>query len=213
MTIHRRTLLLGVGAAAALTALPHPALAAAEGHETWTADHSDNGWAIDAGVVEPFRVEGSPATVRLHPAAATLLLHLARRWHYEVLPLRGSGDVQGHRADRAVRAAYESNFLSGTALSLPGAGDGLWPHERQVVRDILADFEGVVRWGADLLPVAANHFQIDRGPDSEDFRRLTGALRDRSVRRRGQRPGAVDDPAAPVRRDRAQHLAKAQGAN
>jgi hypothetical protein len=213
MTIPRRTLLLGVGAAAALTALPHPARAADPGLGTWTGDHSDNGWLIDADAIEPFHVEGSPVIVHLHPAAAVQLLHVARRWHYEVLPLRGSEDIQGHRADRAVRAAYESNFLSGTALSLPGAGDGLWPHQRQIVRDILADCDGVVRWGADLFPVAENHFQIDRGPDSADFHRLTEELRDRSVRRRGPRPGAVDDPAAPVRRDRASSLARVQGRN
>ncbi|WP_406224200.1 hypothetical protein [Streptomyces canus] len=215
MTIHRRTLLLGAGAAAALAALPQPALAAdpdapADAAEKWSARHSDNGWAIDPDAIESFRIEGSPASARLHPDAAAILLHVARRWHYEVIPLRGSQDILGHRTDRAVRAAYESNHLSGTAITLPGAGDGLWPHQEAIVRDILADCDGFVRWGADLSPAAGGHFQIDVGPESKPFKRLTKTFHDRSVHRNGQRPGAVDDPTAPERRAQARRLARIQ---
>lgn len=153
MTPTRRSVLLSVGAVGAATALggvlTGPA-AAADG--TWDSPRSANGWAMDPDAVGSFRVEGSPATVRLHRAAAPVLLHVARRWHYEVIPLRGSRHVLGHRTDRAVGAAYESNYLSGSAIALLGAGDGLWPHQEAVVRDILADCGGVVRWGTDLSP-------------------------------------------------------------
>ncbi|KUO21575.1 hypothetical protein [Streptomyces dysideae] len=219
MTIDRRTLLLGAGATAALVALPRPAQAAADATaaaantKTWSADHSDNGWSIEADTIEPFRIEGSPATVRLHPGAAALLLHVARRWHYEVSPLRGAKDVLGHRTDRAVAAAFESNYLSGTAIALPGAGDGLWPHQKAIVRDILADCDGVVRWGADLSPAAEGHFQIDVRPDSKTLTRLTATFDNRSVKRNGPRPGAVDDPTARERRAKARRLEQVQADN
>lgn len=217
MTIDRRTLLLGAGATAALVALPCPAQAAAAdaaaNTKTWSADHSDNGWPIDVEAIEPFRIEGSPATVRLHPAAAAILLHVARRWHYEVSPLRGAKDVLGHRTDRAVAAVFESNYLSGTAIALPGAGDGMWPHQTAIVRDILADCDGVVRWGADLSPASECHFQIDVKPDSRTLARLNGNFRGRSVRVSGPRVGAPDDPSTPERRAQARRLAQAQRTN
>ncbi|MGW2593253.1 hypothetical protein ACWCXC_23695 [Streptomyces sp. NPDC001515] len=221
MTLDRRTLLTGAGATAALLALPHPATAAPRTAPTapaapvpdttpWDADHSANGWPIDPDAVETFAVEGSPATVALRPAAAAVLLHVARRWHYEVLPLRGTADVLGHTTDRAVRAAYASNRLSGTALVLPGAADGLWPHQTAVVRDILADCEGTVRWGLDLAPASPGHFQIDVQPGTRTLTRLTRALADRSGRAGGPRAGAPEDPAAPERRKQARRLAQSQ---
>ncbi|CAB92678.1 hypothetical protein ACN6LC_006682 [Streptomyces violaceoruber] len=214
MTPTRRSVLLSVGAVGAATALggvlTGPA-AAADG--TWDSPRSANGWAMDPDAVGSFRVEGSPATVRLHRAAAPVLLHVARRWHYEVIPLRGSRHVLGHRTDRAVGAAYESNYLSGSAIALLGAGDGLWPHQEAVVRDILADCGGVVRWGTDLSPADACHFQIDVGPDAKALRRLTEIFHARSVHHDGPRPGAVEDPATPERRAGARRLAKAQARN
>jgi hypothetical protein len=157
MALTRRAVLLSAGALGAGATLSGvltgPATAAEPGPATdskWTARRSDNGWAIDPDAIDSFRVEGSPAS--LHHAASAVLLHVARRWHYEVVPLHSSRDVLGHRTDRAVRAAYESNYLSGSAIALLGAGDGLWPHQEAIVRDILADCGGVVRWGADLSP-------------------------------------------------------------
>lgn len=220
MALTRRAVLLSAGALGAGAALSGvlsgPATAAEPGpaaDSEWTARRSDNGWAIDPDALDSFRVEGSPATVRLHRAASAVLLHVARRWHYEVVPLHSSRDVLGHRTDRAVRAAYESNYLSGSAIALLGAGDGLWPHQEAIVRDILADCGGVVRWGADLSPATACHFQIDVGPDAKPFTQLTKALRDGAVHHNGPRPGAVDDPAAPKRRAEARRLARAQSKN
>ncbi|MDX3525029.1 hypothetical protein P1P75_00810 [Streptomyces sp. ID05-39B] len=214
MTLTRRSVLLSAGALGAGAALggvfTGPAVAA---DGTWSARRSDNGWAIDPDDIASFRIEGSPATVRLHREASAVLLHVARRWHYEVVPLHSSKDVLGHRTDRAVRAAYESNYLSGSAIALLGAGDGLWPHQEAVVRDILADCGGVVRWGADLSPAAAGHFQIDVGPDAKPFTQLTRAFRDRAVHHNGPRPGAVEDPASPERRAKARRLTRAQSRN
>lgn len=217
MTIDRRTLLTGAGATAALLALPAPAVAApgtvpgaAPGARRWDADRSDNGWLIDPDAIETFRIEGSPAAVRLHTGAAAVLLHVARRWHYEVLPLHGAEDVLGYTADRVVASAHASNRLSGTALVLPGASDGLWPHQTVILRDILADCGGTVRWGLDLAPACPSCFQIDVGPDSRTLRRLTETLGHNAARRDGPRAGAPDDPASPERRRQALRLARAQ---
>ncbi|AZM60459.1 MULTISPECIES: M15 family metallopeptidase [unclassified Streptomyces] len=217
MTLTRRTLLVSagvIGAGAALGGVTAPSVAAAT--DTWDAPGSDNGWTIDPDVIERFRIEGSPATVRLHPDAAAILLHVARRWHYEVGPLTASRDVVGHRADRTVRAAFESNHLSGTAIALHplqyplGAGDGMWPHHRTIVRDILADCEGLVRWGGDLSPVAEGHFQIDAKPGAKDLTRLAKTLDVRAPRHDGPRPGAVEDPMDRARRAKARRLARTQ---
>ncbi|WP_282700814.1 hypothetical protein [Streptomyces sp. CC219B] len=220
MALTRRAVLLSagaLGAGAALSGVLTGSAAAAVkpggADGKWAARRSDNGWAIAPDTIEPFRIEGSPATVRLHRDAAAILLHVARRWHYEVVPLHSSREVLGYRTDRTVRAAYESNYLSGSAIALLGAGDGLWPHQEAVVRDILADCGGVVRWGADLSPTAACHFQIDVAPNAKPFTDLTKAFHDRAVHRSGPRPGAVQDPAAPERRAKARRLAKAQASN
>ncbi|SDN01682.1 hypothetical protein SAMN04487981_103267 [Streptomyces sp. cf386] len=214
MALTRRAVLLSAGAlgvgATLSDVLTRPS-AAADGW--WNSRRSANGWPIDTAAIESFRVEGSPATVRLHREAAPVLLHLARRWHYEVMPLRGSQDVLGHRTEGAVRLAYESNYLSGSAIALLGAGDGLWPLQEAVVRDILADYGGVVRWGADLSPAATCHFQIDVGPNAKPLTHLTKTFRDRAVHHNGPRPGAVEDPATPERRTRARRLAKDQSKN
>ncbi|MEU8679664.1 hypothetical protein [Streptomyces sp. NPDC048560] len=221
MTIDRRTLLVATGAATALLALPQqPAAAAprttpaaAARARLWDAGRSDNGWFIDPDAVESYRIEGSPATVRLHADAAAVLLHVARRWHYEVMPLHAASDVLGHTTDRAVRTAYASNRLSGTALVLPGAGDGLWPHQTAIVRDILADCDGTVRWGLDLSPATADHFQIDVKPDSRTLGGLTAAFGAGPARHDAPHPGAPDDPATPERRKQARRLAQAQRGN
>lgn len=216
MTIDRRTLLVAAGATAALTAFPSPATAAphrtpdAPGLRRWNADRSDNGWPIGPEGITEYAVEGSPVTVRLHREASAVLLHVARRWHYEVLPLRGAADILGYSEERAVPAAYGSNRLSGSAIVLPGAGDGLWPHQTAVVRDILADCEGVVRWGADLAPAAPGHFQIDVRPGTRTLARLATALREGPARGDAPRTGAPEDPAAPERRTQAGQLARAQ---
>ncbi len=70
-----------------------------------------------------------------------------------------------------------------------------------------------MRWGADLSPAAASHFQIDVGPDTKPFAQLTKALRDRAVHHNGPRPGAVEDPAAPERRAKARRRARTQSKN
>ncbi|GIE93010.1 hypothetical protein [Paractinoplanes rishiriensis] len=118
--------------------------------------------------IEEFRIAGSAATVLLRrgPAAA-VLLHVCRRWHYEIAPLdTGEGGVTGYTTDRTTAAGFETNHRSGTAVALYprayplGGSERLWPHQEAVVRDILRDCEGVVVWGGDLSPVKMSHFHV-----------------------------------------------------
>ena len=79
----------------------------------WTA-RTSHGWPlVSSDAVRHLQVEGSDARISLFPGAASVvLLHVARRYHYEVEPL-GQDDVIGYRGDRSVRTQYESNLLSG----------------------------------------------------------------------------------------------------
>jgi hypothetical protein len=111
------------------------------------------------GTVESHLIEGSPASVALLAGpVATLLVHVARRFHYGIAALA---------KDDAVGLA------DGTALVLRpgayprGASGCLFPHEVAVVRDILADCGGAVRWGGDDRDARwEGFFRVDARPDS-----------------------------------------------
>lgn len=209
----------GVAGAAALTSLlPATAAVAAEpagaagAAGSWAGEISGNGWPI-LEAPESFGVEGSDQEVRLAGGdAAVVLLHVARRFHYEIGELR-SGEIHGWTSGRRVAQDYESNYLSGTAiavrpLSYPaGARDGLYPNELVVVRDILAELDGVVVWGGDLTPVKESHFEIAVKPGHP---RLKGVAR----KIEGWRTGPGDEGAGatdafdPARREKARAFAR-----
>ncbi|QIJ65565.1 hypothetical protein [Streptomyces sp. JB150] len=231
--ISRRSLLGAVAGAGALTLVQHtltpaPAVAApdaAGGTEPdtirWTGKKSANGWPIDPGAIAAFRVEGSGVPVRLREGdAAAVLLHVARRWHYEIAPLDSGegGGVTAHTTRRDLGADFESNHLSGTAVALhptayPLAGsEGLWPHQEAIVRDILADCEGTVVWGGDLTPVKVSHFHLAARPGDRTLARVAARLDTGrpTTAPRAQTAGTVADPAAPARRLKARRLERAQ---
>jgi hypothetical protein len=74
--------------------------------------------------------------------------------------------------------AEQSNYLSGTALGIrPGSypvgqRGNLFPKELIVIEDMVAECEGVVRWGGDLSVPMEGHFQIDLPPTEARVRRL-----------------------------------------
>lgn len=205
--ISRRRLLGAAAGAGALTLVPGaPALA---------RDGSQNGWRIDPTAIATYRIEGSAASVALRRGApAAVLLHVARRWHYEIAPLdTGEGGVVGYTTRRKTRAPYETNHFSGTAIALhpeaypAGGSEPLWPHHELIVRDILVDCEGIVAWGGDLSPVKASHFHIAVKPGDKALARVGARLdTSRHVALRGQAAGAVADPGTPERRDKARRL-------
>jgi len=197
--LSRRGLLAVVGAAAAGTAasaaLPGAASAApspapGSAPALWTAPRSQNSWpVIDRASAGAFRVEGSDATATLLASAgkpsdaATTLLYVARRFHYDVAPL-DAGDIHGYTTDRTVAAGFESNHLSGTAIALRsqaypvGSGGNLFPYEVATVRRILADCEGVVSWhGDDPVRPAEGHFSIGVEPGDTRLARVAAKIR------------------------------------
>lgn len=146
-----------------------------------------------------FAVQGSDVTVTLLPGpAATVLLYVARRFHYEIDTLR-PGDLTATR--------------SGTVLDIrpssypPGASNGFLPHELTVLRDILAECDGLVRWGGDSADSPQeSRFEIAVRPADPRLRALAGRL-DRDAASPGRRVGARTAlPFTPARMKRAESL-------
>ncbi|WP_331748071.1 hypothetical protein OG520_40905 (plasmid) [Streptomyces sp. NBC_00984] len=149
----------------------------------WIGRKSANGWAILTEATK-YQVQGAPKlTVRLAKGpAATVLLYVVRRYAYEIDMLRPE-ELTGHTTDREVGAAFESNYLSGTAVAIQPmlfplggtAANGMSELAVTVVEDILADVGEVVAWGGELAPLKQSHFHIATPPGD---RRLE-ALADR----------------------------------
>jgi hypothetical protein len=212
--ITRRRLLgaaAGAGVLAFVTGVPAEANAS-----EWTRDMSVNGWPIDPTAISTYRVEGSTVSVALRQGqVAAVLLHIARRWHYEIAPLDTGegGGIAGYTTRRTLWADFESNYLSGTALALHpnaypiGGSERPWPHHEAIVRDILLDCDGTVVWGSDLTPAMASHFHLIARPGDTALARVAARLdTSRQAEFRFQTAGTVTDPATPARRTKAQNL-------
>ncbi|MFD9795737.1 hypothetical protein ACFWXK_32835 [Streptomyces sp. NPDC059070] len=193
---------------------PVPAVPAGPAPARWHGRTSANGWPVVAAA-PAHRVEGAGGVsfAAVDGDVATVLTHLVRRYHYEIHTL-GVHDLVGHATERAVAAPYESNHLSGTAVAVRPllypvrARDGFFPAELLVVRDILADLEGVVKWGGDEAVPKESHFQIDVRPGDSGLRRVAA-----KVRAWGLAPGAgagTVDVLAPGRVRAAKSLAARQ---
>ncbi|MEU8792208.1 hypothetical protein [Streptomyces sp. NPDC048643] len=159
----------GFAGAAAIGSLGAAPASAAPRRTDWAGSRSANGWEI-LPEAESFRIEGSDRSVHLAGGtAATLLLHVARRFHYEIDQLR-DGDVRGHRTSRRVQDPHESNYLSGTAIEIRpqayplGAKGGFYPQELVVIRDVLAELDGAVAWGGDFATPKESHFEVAHEP-------------------------------------------------
>lgn len=226
--ISRRTLVRTAGvvtAAAAVGSLAPGSATAAPASAPLSAPEkaptSANGWTLEkeANHVSTVWTRSVPGTglevdVRIGDVEA-ILLHVVRRYHYEVEQLPRVDLAGWQRIDGLKKGGPESNLASGTAVRIrPGAGasGSLFPLQVLTVRDILADCEGVVRWGGDDSPVDESLFYIDRGPDDASVRELADRLR-RAEATPGEGAGVTVDVLAPSRRDRAKRLVKEQRAN
>ena len=157
---------------------------------------------VSVPAVRPVPVEGTGLTVRLlaGPAAAALV-YVARRFHYEIDTLR-PGDLVGDPAGTAIdiRPGWYPAGVSG----------GLFPHQLIVVRDILAECDGLVRWGGDRAadPVES---RFELAVSASDPR--VGALADRLGRRAAQPGAEMARPFTPARMKNADAVRKRMAAH
>ncbi|MFE2944540.1 hypothetical protein ACFXKG_36670 [Streptomyces sp. NPDC059255] len=201
--------LTGVAAGAALVsgggALLAPATAVAA-DTTWRRSTSANGWSIPnarSSVTGTCDIQGTGLTVVLREGdTATVLAYLAQRFHYDVARLESErGEIVGYRADREVRADFESNHLSGTALALYpeiyplGVTGNFFPYQVTAIRDILAELGGVVKWGGDMKPAMESMFFIDVPPESQQLKQVAATLREWQITpSKGAGTQNVEDP-------------------
>ncbi|WP_432176712.1 hypothetical protein [Streptomyces sp. Tue6028] len=182
---------------------------------------SKNGWEMekvvdDRGNIYTRPVTGTPVDVQVRMGdVETVLVHVVRRFHYEIDSLR-KGDVVGWRTPGSVRRGLaESNQASGTAVQIRpgsyplGVRGGFYPLQELVIRDILADAEGVVRWGGDDRKPDESLFSIDVGPGDARLSAVAEKIR-RWAETPGLGSGVLVDPLQPQRRKAAKRLAAQQ---
>ncbi|MEU0068066.1 hypothetical protein ABZ027_00585 [Streptomyces sp. NPDC006332] len=177
-----------IGAAAAVgSVLPATTAVAAERRGPRRPATSANGWTNQSNAdrdsqvwTRPVAGTGLGVPVWIGDVE-TVLVHVVRRFHYEVQEL-AAVDLDGWRPAKGLRRGLpESNLASGTAVRIrPGAGakGSLYPLQVAAVRDILADCQGVVRWGGDDEPVDESLFYIAVGPHDERLPRLATTVRE-----------------------------------
>ncbi|MFI6275875.1 hypothetical protein [Streptomyces sp. NPDC050988] len=187
-----------------------------------TGTPSKNGWEMEKTVDSHGHIYTRPvpatplAGVPMRMAEVeTVLVHVVRRFHYEIDTLR-KGEVLGWQAPGSVRKGLaESNLASGTAVRIrpgsypSGARGGFYPMEELVIRDILADCEGVVRWGGDDGKPDESLFYIDVPPGDERLIKVAEKLRHWAYTP-GRGAGVLVDPLQPQRRKAAKRLAGRQ---
>jgi len=180
---------------------------------------SANGWPVDAasnsgGCVWSRPVAGTGFDVDVAIGdAEVVLVHVVRRFHYEIDTLL-PGEVVGFKRPGQV-SGYETDHASGTAVDIrpghypPGVRGGFTAQEVEVIRDILAECDGVVRWGGDLEAPDEAHFWIGVPPGDERLRTVVARLRAWTHSpHRGA--GVVPDVRAADRRRRARALERRQ---
>ncbi|MEU4208540.1 hypothetical protein AB0F13_00825 [Streptomyces sp. NPDC026206] len=145
----------------------------------------------------------------------TVLIHLVRRFHYEVDELR-KGDVIGWRSPITVQKRLpESNQASGTAVQIrpghypAGAQGGFFPQQQIAIRDILAELDGIVRWGGDDRKVNEALFYIDVKPSDGRLSKVAGRIRGWKDEP-GQGAGAPVDLMSRMRRESAMAMESRQ---
>ncbi|MEV0113263.1 hypothetical protein AB0H77_08430 [Streptomyces sp. NPDC050844] len=187
-----------------------------------TGKLSRTGWemervADDGGNIFTRPVPGTPlagVAVRMGDVE-TLLVHVIRRFHYEIDTLR-KGDVIGWRKPGSVHKGLpEGNQASGTAAQIRpghyprGAKGGFFPHQLTVIRDVLAELDGVVRWGGDDPKPDESLFCIDVRPGDDRLTKAAAKLRDWSEEP-SKGAGAPVDVLADTRRSKAKSLERRQ---
>ena len=179
---------------------------------------SQNGWTIQANVdvdsqVWTRTVAGTGLSVPVWIGdVEAILLHTIRRFHYEIEEIRPNDLVGWTPAKKVRKRTPESNLASGTAVRIrPGARakGGFYPLQEVVLRDVLADSEGLVRWGGDDREVDESLFYIAAGPLDERVKAIGDKLRGWESSP-GEGAGIGVDVLSRSRRTRADNLARRQ---
>jgi hypothetical protein len=108
-----------------------------------------------------------------------VLVQVLRRYHYEIAA-PSPGEVTGWRAPSDVSlVSAESNQASGTAIAIRAAWrtGRVFPHQLTVIRDILAECEGVVRWSGDDNRPCEALFSTDVPPGDPRLSALAARIR------------------------------------
>ncbi|WP_246007334.1 hypothetical protein [Actinomadura pelletieri] len=173
----------------------------------------------DHGHVYTRRAPGTPIEFQVRMGEVeTVLVHVIRRFHYQIDTLLSAEEVVGWRAPSAVqRKLAESNQASGTAVQIrpghypAGARGGFYPQQELVVRDILAELDGVVRWGGDDRRPDESLFYIALKPGNPRLAKVVQEIRGWKDTP-GLGAGSGIDITSPERRSAAKKLARLQQA-
>ncbi|MEU9890841.1 M15 family metallopeptidase [Sphaerisporangium sp. NPDC051011] len=139
--------------------------AANSGGSVWTRPVPGTGFEIDVAIGD----------------VEVILVHIVRRFHYEIDTLR-PGEVIGFKSPATVKRR-ELNHASGTAIDIrpghypPDVRNGFYPHELAVIRDILTQCEGAVKWGGDFSSPDEAHFEIGVPPTDKRVRKVAQKIR------------------------------------
>ncbi|MFF4545499.1 hypothetical protein [Streptomyces sp. NPDC001435] len=183
-----------------------------------TGRPSVNGWdmekEIDAGgSIWTREVPGTRGPLTLAARAGdveTVLVHVVRRFHYEIDQL-GTKDedpaLQGWIHPGRVRdsGAPEANQASGTAVVIrpkwyvPGARGAFTVAQNATIRDILAECQGIVRWGGDDRRPYEGLFYLGIRPGDGRLATVAAKLRHWNETA-GKGAGVLIDPSSPSRR-------------
>src|SRR5665648_258561 len=126
-----------------------------------------NGWSLTRVPLATIAAGGHSTQVRSGPVA-TVLAHVARRFHAEVEPLVTFYGWRSVATNAAVGGHPRSNHPSGTAIDCNGfrhpykAKVNCTPAQVAAIRRILAEVAPVVRWGGDFGVALRDgmHFEI-----------------------------------------------------
>ncbi|GAA0377972.1 hypothetical protein [Streptomyces blastmyceticus] len=184
-----------------------------------TSRPSANGWEMqkavdDGGDIVTRHVAGTGLNVSMRMGdPETVLVHVIRRFHYEVDTLGLPGEpnpVEGWVAPSVARDSRlpESNQASGTAVVVrpdfypPGVRGGFTTAQQLIIRDIVADTEGVVRWGGDDRRPYEGLFYLAVRPGDARLARVAAEIRtwDETP---GSGAGVIPDVTEPSRRRKA----------
>lgn len=125
------------------------------------------------------RLAGSNVPLRLHKDAAKLLAYVAVRFDKEVSKLKlnnkpGFQDDGGYSFRKIGSSNVYSNHASGTAIDLnwqkfPMFKRNMSKKQIEACSNIVADCEGLIRWGGFYRNVDQMHFEIADKVTKEDI--------------------------------------------